>query len=235
VIVSATSVRGEVLAPGKSALVVGELPYSPPVPGTEFRYRAELVDRRNGAVVGTAALSSAAKAASALLPAVGVAGAVAAIAGRGGGAATASGAGTMVGEHEAQRAGDQWVEHGSGVIDVTTTMGRMILNYQYDSTGPSAAELNATATATGELTTSGGGVLAVTISSATAQMVVPGDREQTGSLIHRTGAVATGTFTGTVGGAPWSGLLTMTEGDQTLDLSTNAGAHQFNIRFTASQ
>jgi hypothetical protein len=111
----------------------------------------------------------------------------------------------------------------------------MQLDYTYTSRGPSAATLTANATASGRLVPPKGSPSSVTISSSYAKMTSAGKRKQVGDLVTRTGSTATGTFTGTVGGEPWSGLITMTKGIQTLDLGTNAGTHTFSISFTASR
>lgn len=233
--VHTVSVRGGPLGPGASALVRGIVPYDLLVPGKAFRYRAQLINLSDGMVMGTAIITSLARPFPVAAVAAGVAGAAALIAKGGAPSASVSGSGTMVGQHEAHRAGNEWVEHGSGTIDVTTPQGRMVLHYSYDSRGPSAGTLRATATATGQLSSTGGQPLPVEITSASARTTVAGTRQQTGSVIRRTGAVATGTFSGTVEGKPWTGALTMTDGDTTLDLSSNTGTHRFNIRFTAGQ
>jgi len=146
-----------------------------------------------------------------------------------------SGSGHMVGTHESHRVGDQWVEHGSGTINVDGAFGRMVLSYTYDSRGPSAATLTATAKGSGTLIPRRGRPLPVQVTSAWAQMTAPGGRWQAGPIITRSGARATGTFSGTVGSQPWTGLLTMTEGIMRLNLVTNTGTHSFKIQFTASQ
>jgi hypothetical protein len=233
-ILSTIPVRGGPIAPGASIPVKATVPQELLAWGKEYRYRAELIDLSTGMVVGTAVLSSLAKT---ILPAVAAAGlavgAVAALSGES--SPSTSGSGTMVGTHECQWVDGEWVEHGSGTIDVTTPQGRMVLQYSYDSRGPSAAGLRATATATGQLTPPQGGPLSVEITSASAQTTTSGAREQTGSLVRRTGAAAAGTFSGTVGGKPWAGVLTMTDGDMSLDLDSGTGDHSYTIRFTASQ
>ncbi len=150
-------------------------------------------------------------------------------------ASTASGSGQMNGRHTAQRVGGEWVEQGSGTMDVSGSQGRIVLNYTYNAHGPSAATLTATATATGWLYPPKGKAQRVQITSASAQMTAAGARSQTGSLVSRTGSTATGTFTGLVGTEAWSGLLTMTNGFQTLHLNNHDGKHSFDIRFTASR
>ncbi len=235
---STVPVRGGPLAPGASAPAKTVIPHALLAWGREYRYRAELVDLSSGAVVGAAALSAVGKASAAAAAAAGAAaavGAAAALGGGGGSSDSDSGSGTMAGTHEARWVDGEWVEHGSGTIDVTTGQGRMVLEYTYDSHGPSAAELRATATASGELTPTSGTPLAVEITSASAETTAAGTRVQTGSTVRRTGSTATGTFSGTVGGRPWTGLLTMTEGDMTLDLNSGLGEHQYRVRFTASR
>ena len=154
---------------------------------------------------------------------------------RGGYGNTASGTGTMVGTHTARRVGAEWVEQGSGTMKVYTTHGYMQLSYTYTARGPSAANLTATATATGTLVQKNGKKAPVTITSSSAQMTAAGSRTQVGQLVTRLGSTATGTFSGTVDKKQWTGLLTMTAGRQTLNLNTNAGSHQFDIQFTASR
>ena len=152
---------------------------------------------------------------------------------------TAGGWGLMVGTHTAVRSGGQWVENGSGTIDVLSNLGLMRLNYTYHASGTSAATLQATATATGTLRTLFRKV-PVTISTASAQMRNAGNRHQTTNRLHqiivtRTECTATGTFVGTIDGKPWRGVLTLTHGVQTLNLTTHVGSHVFEIRFTASK
>jgi hypothetical protein len=238
-------VRGGPLAPGASEVVKATFPYEELVTGQVYRFRVQLVDASSGALLAGAAIT-AAKAAGAAAAAAGAAAKVLAAAGAavaiggglgGGGGEEApvsvSGSGTMTGQHESHRVGDAWVEQGSGTIEVTCPQGHMVLNYSYNASGPSAESLTAVATATGTLTPSVGAPLAVEISSASSQVTQPGAREQVGQVVTRTGALATGTFSGTVGGSPWTGVITMTEGVMTLDLDTDTGAHEFQVQFTA--
>jgi len=149
--------------------------------------------------------------------------------------ARVSGSGTMSGVHQARRVGGEWVEDGSGTIRIYSPQGSMVLYYTYHSHGPSAATLTATATATGTYFQPKGPALPVKITSASAKMTFPGMRHQIGQVIRRTRATATGTFSGTVGGTPWNGSLQMTDGVQTLNLTTHTGSHSFDIQFTASR
>ncbi len=145
-----------------------------------------------------------------------------------------SGQGTMEGTQTAQRVGGQWVEHGVGVIRVHCSGGGiMTLNYTYDSSGPNAAALSATAQGSGNyVAPNAKGTFPVTVSTASANMTFAGDRTQTGSVITRTHAQATGTFTATVGDQTFTGVLTISKGTETLDLATGQGTHSFAIRFT---
>lgn len=243
-VVGMVPVKGGPLGPGKSEVVKATAPHEILQPGEPSRFRAQLVkpgsDNVLAGVILTGAKGSAA--AAALAAAAGAAIAVGRAGGGGGagevpppGPSTLSGSGTMTGQHESQRSGDEWVETGSGDIDVTSAQGHLVLHYTYEAHGPDAGGLTATATATGTFSpASGGAAEVVTISSATAQISRNGDRQQDGQVVTRTGCQATGTFSGTVGSKAWSGLLTMTDGTMTLDLSSNMGTHQFDIQFTAS-
>ena len=248
-VVGMVPVKGGPLGPGKSEVVKATVPYALLQPGEASRFEVQLLkpgsDNVLAAVVLTAAKGSAAAAALVAAKVIAAAGAAAAVAGAGGGGeetpvqppgpSTLSGSGTMTGQHESQRSGDEWVETGSGDIDVTSAQGHLVLHYTYEAHGPDAGSLTASATATGTFSpASGGATETVTISSATAQISRNGDRQQDGQVVTRTGCQATGTFSGTVGSRAWSGLLTMTDGAMTLDLSSNIGTHQFNIQFTAS-
>jgi hypothetical protein len=244
-VVSRVSVKGGPLAPGKAEVVKAVFPHEVLQPGKACRFFAGLVEPDTGAVLATTSITAAKIAATGIAAisgaqVVAAVGAAAAIAGGLGGGgeeqpATIGGSGTMVGEHESHRVSDEWVEHGSGDIDVTSSAGHLVLTYTYDASGPDATSLTASATATGTFTPAGAGdPEAVTITSATAQITQAGDRQEAGGVITRTGSVATGTFSGTIGARPWSGVLTMTEGVMTLNLASDTGSHQFTIQFTAS-
>lgn len=236
------SVKGGPLQPGKSEVVKAVFPHEVLQPGRACRFIAELVAPGTDRVLATATITAAkitaagaALSGGKLLAALGAA-AVAAGGGGGGGEqpATVSGSGTMVGTHESHRVSDEWVEHGSGDIDVTSADGHLVLHYTYDAYGADASSLSASATATGTFTPVSGAAEAVTITTAAAQITRAGARQQSGPVITRTGAVATGTFSGTVGSRPWSGVLTMGDGTMTLNVNTDTGTHQFSIQFTAS-
>lgn len=240
------SVRGGPLAAGSSEAVKTTFLYGELELGKVYRFRVELVNASTGALLAGATLTAAKAAAAAAAgvtaqaAALGAAAVVVATGALGGGEEhpapfSVSGSGTMSGQHESHRESEAWVEHGSGTIDVTCPQGHLLLDYTYDTQGPSAESLTAAATATGTLTRADSSTLAVEVTSATAQITQPGTRQQVGQVITRTGATGTGTFSGTVGGSPWTGVLTLTEGVMTLDLDTNTGTHQFQIRFTASQ
>ena len=227
------SVLGGPLAPGASAAVEVRLPYELLTAGRYYRFRPELIDHSTDALVASAKTTSQASpflagaefAALAVLsrPLLG-----------GHTGAAVSGAGIMTGEHEAHRADGEWIERGSGTIEASTRQGRLVLEYAYSSHGTSTATLVATATATGQLIRPSGEAVPVEITSASAQMTFPGARQDVGPIIRRSGATATGTFTGTVGDELWTGLLTMRNGTQTLDPTTGRGQHSFDIQFTAS-
>ncbi|MHC5035228.1 MAG: hypothetical protein ACYTFZ_09350 [Planctomycetota bacterium] len=244
-------VQGGPLAPGASEVVTAMFAYEVLESGRSYRFAVALLNASTDALLGAATITAAKAAATAAAAAAGmgaakvVAGAAlvaAASGGLGGGgggeeAATVSvsGSGTMTGQHETYRISGEWVESGSGTIDATGREGRLVLQYTYSAHGPSATSLTATATATGTLTRPDNTSAAMQISSASAQITQPGTREQVGQVITRTGGTATGTFSGTVGGSPWSGVLTMTDGVMTLDLDSSTGTHEFNVQFTASQ
>jgi len=231
------TVKGGPLAPGASAPVKVTFPYEEMKAGVPLRFSAELVNLSTGAVLGSAAIAAihapfvgAAMAGAGLLAAAGAFG--------GGGGAeviTANGSGTMAGEHSAEWVGDGWQEQGTGTITVTGAGGTMVIEYTYQSEGADVSQLASTGTGTGTLTRPDSSVVAVEITTATAQMQTPGDRFEDGGVITRSGTFATGTFSGTVGGVPWSGVLTMSNGVMTLDTATNTGDHTFDIQFTASR
>jgi hypothetical protein len=75
----------------------------------------------------------------------------------------------------------------------------------------------------------------VVITTASARMTFPGARRSAGRVIYRSGSTATGTFSGTVAGKLWSGVLTMTNGEQTYNLDTGNGSHRFEVQLTASR
>jgi hypothetical protein len=236
------TVEGGPLAPGASQAVTGLFPYELLQKDRAFRFRAELVESDSGAVLGAAAIT--AKAGALLSGAGAVAAAAVAGVGLSRLAATGhetpstpapSGSGTMSGQHESRRVNGQWVEHGSGTIDVTGPSGRLVLEYSYDAQGASASDVTASATASGQLIPAAGEPQAVNITSASAQISRPGLRQQSGQTVTRVGGYATGTFSGTVGGTSWTGVLTLSDGDMTLDLSTGQGTHEFQVQFTASQ
>ena len=253
------------MAGDASVVVKATIPYSYLATGKAYRFRAELYGRSRDPILAITPLTNQAGVATGIAGGLAshaglVAGAALAVTGRSmlltgggpsGGAAgsgsphppgerggygnTASGTGTMVGTHTARRVGAEWVEQGSGTMKVYTTHGYMQLSYTYTARGPSAANLTATATATGTLVQKNGKKAPVTITSSSAQMTAAGSRTQVGQLVTRLGSTATGTFSGTVDKKQWTGLLTMTAGRQTLNLNTNAGSHQFDIQFTASR
>ena len=232
-VVTTVSVLGGPLAPGASTVVKARLPYELLTAGKLYRFRAELADHLDDV------LQISTKAAGATSPFLAGAEFAALIASSkssltGHAAPAVSGSGVMAGEHEAHRAGGEWVESGSGTIEASTRQGRLVLQYAYSSHGASAASLVATATASGQLIRPGGEAVPVEITSASARMTFPGARQEVGPIIRRSGATATGTFTGTVGDKLWTGLLTMRNGTQTLNPSTGTGQHSFDIQFTAS-
>jgi hypothetical protein len=231
------SVRGGPVAPGASELVKAVVPYELLEPGKMCRYRATLANAATGAVLASAVITSLEMplAASALAGAAFMASAAGAANALTAEAGPASVSGVMAGTHEARRVGNEWIERGSGTINVAGALGRMILSYTYNSHGPSAASLTATATGSGTLTPPHGTPMPVQIASATAQITAPGARQEEGAVITRSGAQATGTFSGTMGGRPWTGVLTMTDGVMTWSYITNTGTHRFNIRFTATR
>lgn len=252
-VVQTSIVPGGPLAPAAVEEASAALPYELLAPGKAYRFRAELVDAASGDVVASEAIrpaggrfgaSRARASAETVRPpavrpgasstAVGVPADRQLVAAHD--TETSCGSGTMSGTHTAVRLNGMWSEWGSGKITLLTNpAGIMKLDYQYTSTGDSAANLVAQATATGSWRRYDGKVEPVTIASATANMTYAGDRQQDGHLVTRTNATATGTFTGTVGGKTWTGLLTITAGTQTLDLSSNTGSHSFEIQFTASK
>jgi len=145
------------------------------------------------------------------------------------------GTGTMTGTHTAHYSDGKWVEHGSGTITLHDADGGiMTLNYTYDSTGANAGVLVASATASGTLTTPQGSS-PVSVTTSRMQMTKAGARQKTGHVVTRTGCEASGTFSGTVGGRPASGTITLTAGTQTLDTTTGQGTHTFQVTFSAGQ
>jgi hypothetical protein len=252
-VVKTVTMRGGPLAPGASEVVKGLVSHEVLEAGKTFRFRAELISRATSALLAAATITSGPAAAGAgaaaaagagvsaggaLAAAGAVLAATGALGGGGGGAgpaAAVSGSGTMVGTHESHRVSGEWVEHGSGQIDVTGPRGHLVLDYVYDAHGPSASDLTATATATGTFTPVSGAAQSAQITSASAHITQAGDRQQVGQVITRSGGQATGTFSGTVGGEAWTGVLQMTDGVMTLDLSSDTGSHRFNIQFTTSR
>jgi hypothetical protein len=232
-VVDTVSVVGGHLPPGAACPISAELPGEALRSGAAHRVLVDLVDPSTGAPLdsrGVAARASPAVSAAAVVG-------VAILSDRlisDSGVTLPGGPGVMEGEHVAYRVGGEWVDGGSGTISVRTTEGLLSLDYTYTARGPSAASLTATATATGWLRRQSGLSLPVTITSSSARMTFPGARREVGSLISRSGATATGTFTGTVGEDPCSGLLTMTNGSYTLDTATDRGQHRFEIQVTGS-
>ncbi len=229
-------VHGGPLAAGASEVVAEKLPADVLEAPKAYRFRAELLDGASGAVLAeTFVTRKDDQGAVKWLPAA----ALALLAGGGGSGSSGdtpgswTGSGTMVGTHEAQRVGSEWVEHGSGVITITGRGFQMVIDYTYDSHGPNAAALTAAGTGVGTIARPGQPSLPVNITSATAEMTAAGDRHQSGSVVTRTHCAATGTFDGMAGDHSYRGTITMTNGTQTLDLATHRGDHRFDIQFTA--
>ena len=147
-----------------------------------------------------------------------------------GDAAGADGAGVMVGRHEAHRVSGEWVESGSGTIDLCRPDGCLLLDYTYSARGPNAATLAVSGTATGDLFRREGAPLPATVTSTSVEITFPGVRNENGQVIVRYGATATGTFVGSVGDTSWSGLVTLRNGTHTLDPATGEGEHRFDIQ-----
>ena len=139
-----------------------------------------------------------------------------------------TGSGTMQGTHTATRAGGQWAEHGSGTMLIQTATGALSLSYTYTSSGATAGSLSATSQGSGTFTT-GGNVYPVSSLNGSAKITFAGSRAKSGTVITRSGGTAAGTFTGTVGGQAFAGVLNLTNGTQTLNTATGQGTHTFNI------
>jgi hypothetical protein len=230
-------VPGGPLAVGASDSVAEELPADILEAPKAYRFRAELLDAESGEVLAETFITKQDDRGAAWLPAAGLA---AVLVGNAAGPGSShdrpeplTGSGTMVGTHEAQRVGSEWVEHGSGVITITGHNFQMVIDYTYDSHGLNAASLSATGTGAGTITRPGRPPVPVSITSATAAMAAAGDRHQSGSLVTRTHCAATGTFDGMAGDERYRGTVTMSNGTQTLDLVTHKGDHRFDIQFTA--
>ena len=229
--VSIVAARSELVAPGASAVVSAEVPYEVLIPGVPHRFRAEVSDDATGARVSQSVLMER------TIPLL-MLGGLAGLATESGGASHAAsanllgGAGVMAGRHEAHRVNGEWAENGSGTITLWVAQGRVVLDYSYTARGSSSANLTATATAGGQLTTANGSLIPIQLTSATAQITFPGLRQEVGSIIHRSRATATGVFAATVGTEACHGVLTLTNGTGTLDPITGLGEHRFDIRFT---
>ena len=225
--VQVKSVRGGPLAPGTPEAVTTVIPYELLLPGKAYRFRAELLDVSIGMVLAWETIT---RLENRALAAVGEAGPA-----RGSARASSlSGSGKMVGDHETHRVGNEWIEHGRGTITLTGLGWRMVLTYTYDAHGASAATRVASGTAEGTFSPMSGETLPVRVTYGTAQITQPGRRSQWGQAIRRVDAQATGTFSGTVAGKPWSGVLSLTQGDVMLDLRSDQGDHRFLVQFTAS-
>ncbi len=222
---------GETLAPGASCPVTTDLPSDLLQPGRQYRCRAELVEGPYPMVAPSSQCCLTPR--QNLWGAVPVAG-VAAL-GANTKAATPSNVffGFLRGTHTAVRVGP-WEEQGSGLIVMRNSDGRATLHYTYTSTGENAATLVATMSATGNLVHLDGRVEPIVITTGHAEMTVAGNRTQVGQEVTRTGAAATGTFVGTLGGRPLSGVVTLTNGRETLNLASHTGVHSFTIEFTPS-
>ena len=216
------------LPPRTSASVAGDLLYDELTPGRPYRFRAAVVDPETGFELAHARIAI--PAASSVAGAGAVAAAAMLLDSHTENRVTASGMGLMRGQHEAHRVNGEWVESGSGTIEMGTTKGHLHLEYAYTARGANAATLTATATATGRLIRPSGSPAPVEITSASARMCFPGFRLESGQTVSRSGATATGTFGGTVGGAEWNGILSLRDGTYTLDLDTGRGEHSFQIQ-----
>jgi hypothetical protein len=233
-ILQTIEVRGGPVSAGASQEATASFGESVLVPGKACRFRAELLEDPSGAVLAEVLVTKEQNRPMLLwMPAAALALAT------GGGSGNASqvlnGSGTMEGAHQARRVGSQWIEQGQGIIRVTGRDWSMTIDYTYESQGPNAATLVAVAKGTGQAQFVGKPTVPVTITSATAAIGAGGSRQQTGSVVVRTGCTATGTFDGQMGDARYRGVITMTNGTQTLDLATHAGEHRFDIQFTASR
>jgi len=216
------------LPPGTSASVEGDLPYDDLTPGRPYRFRAKVVDPETGVELANARIAIPGESSAA---GAGVVAFAAMLLGSDTESRVAArGMGVMRGQHEAQRVNGEWVESGSGTIEMGTTEGHLHLEYAYTARGASAATLTATATATGTLMQRSGSPARVEITSASARMCFPGFRLESQQTVSRSGASATGTFEGTVGGAEWNGILSLRHGTYTLDLDTGRGEHSFQVQ-----
>lgn len=228
-VVHTTTVKSGPLAPGASAVVMTEMGYELLAPGASHRFSVAIIDPATGGVLGCAAIS---RQVLPLLPAAGL-GALASHAPSGAGlTANLHGAGTMVGQHEAHRVGEEWIETGTGTMALESSQGGVVLDYAYTFRGPSDTSLTATATADGQLIPFSGAPVPVAVTSATAQVTYLGTRQQVGTIIQREGGTATGVFAALLGGQSCRGVLTLSNGLQTLDLATGRGEHRFDVRFS---
>jgi len=216
-----------VLEPRTSVRKQADLVYDELVPGKAYRFRASVIDPETGSELASAQVTRAAA-----LAAPGFGGVGLAVLSQGvlPGSGQGGASGVMVGTHEAHRINGEWTETGQGTITMATAEGQLQLEYTYHAQGPTAAELSATAQAHGELMTNDGTPALAEISSASATMIYPGFRRESDGIISRSGASATGTFTGMAGGVSWNGILTLKEGTYTLDPATGLGGHSFEIQ-----
>ena len=227
VAVKTVRVAEGVLEPGTSVYEQADLVYDELVPGKAHRFRARVIDPDTGSELASTQMTQAAALAA---PGVGAVGLAALSQGLLPGSRPGGTSGVMVGTHEAHRINGEWTESGQGTITMATAEGQLQLEYTYHAQGLTAAELSATAQAHGELTANDGTAVPAEITSASATMTYPGFRRETDGIISRSGASATGTFTGTVGEVSWSGILTLKEGTYTLDPVTGLGEHSFEIQ-----
>jgi len=262
--VRAESVEGGPLAPSMSAVVTASFPAEVLEPGRAHRFRSELSEASTGPVVAEAVITSLEQpfltvggVASVALPlgllsSANPAGLPGESAGQGAAvddhlmaaAKTINGAGQMNGTHTSHRIGGQWYETGYGSIRLKGSHWTMVIQrYDYTATGADAESLTATlSTAIGRYYGPEGQYL-VRITSADAQMTRAGTRRQSGDVIYRSGSRATGIFEANMtklsGDGPakiyWSGSLTLFAGKMSLDLSTNRGAHRYQVHFNATQ
>lgn len=228
VAVKTISVAANLPAGATSAYVQAVIPYDELIPGKLYRFRAKVVDPETGLEPASADVMRLSDSAGrgAGLTALGILSSGLPADGR----SRASGSGVMVGHHEAHRINGEWIENGSGTISMGVSDGHLHLQYTYSARGASTAELAAEATATGEMVGQDGSSVRVEISSASAQMAFPGVRREADGTISKSGARATGTFSGTIGGTQWSGVLTLRRGTYTLNPDTGRGEHRFEIQ-----
>ena len=220
------------IAPGTSASVQASIPHDELVSGQAYRFRAEVEDAHTGAVLEETTIKRSAAALKFAGALVGVAALTKDL--WDDDAAGADGAGVMFGRHEAHRVSGEWVETGSGTIDICTSEGRLLLDYTYGASGPNAATLAVSGTATGDLFRREGAPLPATFTSTSLEIIFPGVRNEDGPVILRYGAKATGSFIGTVGDTSWSGVVTLSNGTHTLDPATGEGEHRFDIQLVSA-